>query len=83
MAGLLKPSKVSVYMKLNTLLVTSGLQFGFGHVKVAKNWSVLVPGVDCAGTASRPFFVEVIVDEVFCVMDFENGSTILLFTPGL
>jgi hypothetical protein len=83
MAGSVNPAKVSEYVKLSTLLVTSGVQFGFGHVNVARNSSVLVPVVLCAGTSSLPFFVDVIVEDVDSVMDRENGSTILLLTPGL
>jgi len=83
MAGSVKPAKVSVYLKLNTLLVTSGVQFGFGQVKVCRNTAVLAPVVVCAGTMIRPFFVEGSSEEVVDVIDFENGSTILLFTPGL
>jgi hypothetical protein len=67
MAGSVKPANVSVYSKLRTLLVTSGVQFGFGHVKVARKSSVLVPVVVCAGTTSLPFFVEVSSDEVVVV----------------
>ena len=83
MAGWVKPSKVSVYVKLNVLLVTSGVQFGFGHLKVSRNCWLLVPVVDCAGMSIRPFFVEVSSEEVSCVTDFENGSTTMLFEPGL
>src|SRR5215207_10301774 len=75
MAGSVKPSNVSVYSKLRTLLVTSGSQSGFGHVKFAKNSSVLVPVAVCAGTISLPFFVEVSVVEVVVVSDSVNGST--------
>ncbi|KAH6981455.1 hypothetical protein EDB80DRAFT_692150 [Ilyonectria destructans] len=81
MAGSVKPAKVSVYSsKLNTLLVTSAIQFGFGQVKVARNSTLLVV---CAGTTSRPFFVEVRSDEVVVVSDSENGSTTFLLTPGV
>jgi len=83
MAGSAKGTKVSVYSKVNTLLVTSGVQFGFGHLKVDTNSAVLVPVVVCAGTRIRPFFVEVSSEEVSSVIDFENGSTTLRFTPGL
>jgi len=83
MAGALNPAKVSVYSKLVTLLVTSGVQRGFGHVNVAKNSSVLVPVVLCAGTSSLPFLVDVMSDDVDSVMDLENGSTTLRLTPGL
>ena len=71
----MKPSNVSVYWKLMTVLVTSGVQFGFGHEKVAKNSSELVPVADCAGTISLPFFVEVSSDVVVVVSDSVNGST--------
>jgi|SRR5215207_5709399 len=37
MAGSVKPANVSVYRKLMAVPVTSGVQFGFGHPKVAKN----------------------------------------------
>src|SRR5215207_5029538 len=82
-AGALNPAKVSVYSKLSTLLVTSGVQFGFGQVNVAKNSSVLVPVVLCSGTSSLPFLVDVMTDEVDSVMDSENGSTTMLLVPGL
>src|SRR5215213_1385089 len=82
-AGAVKPAKVSVYSKLSTLLVTSGLQFGLGHLNVARKSAVLVPTVVCAGTTSLPFLVEVSSDEVVVVTDFEKGSTTLEFVPGL
>jgi hypothetical protein len=65
------------------LLVTSGVQLGLGHVKVARKSPVLVPVVVCAGTISLPFLVEVSWLDVSVVTDLENGSTTLLFTPGL
>ena len=83
MAGSVNPAKVSVHSKLSTLLVTSGSQFSFGHVKSARKSSVLTPVVVCAGTRSRPFRVEVSSDDVDSVTDSENGSTTLLLTPGL
>jgi len=83
MAGSVNPAKVSVYSKLRTLLVTSGVQLGLGQLKVARKSAVLVPVVVCAGTISLPFFVEVSWLDVSVVTDLENGSTILLLTPGL
>jgi len=83
MNGFWKPSKVSVYLKLNSLLVTFAFQFGFGHVKVARNFLLVVPVADSVGTSSRPFFVGVRwVGGVGTVVDFENGSTTMLFEPG-
>jgi hypothetical protein len=82
-AGSVKPAKVSVYSKLRTLLVTSGVQFALGQVKVARNSAVLVPVVVWAGTTSLPFLVEVSSLEVEVVTASEKGSTTLLFTPGL
>jgi hypothetical protein len=83
MAGSVNPANVSEYLKLRTLLVTSGVQSGFGHVKSSRNSAVLTPVVVCAGTFSLPFFVEVSAVDVDSVTDSENGSTTLLFTPGL
>src|SRR5215217_6323234 len=75
MAGSVKPANVSVYSKLRTVLVTNGVQFGFGHSKFAKNSSELVPVASCAGTINLPFFVEVSCVEVVVVSDSVNGST--------
>ena len=83
MAGSVKPANVSVYRKLMALPVTSAVQFGFGHVKLAKNSSELTPVAVCAGTTSLPFFVEVMTVVVSVVSDSVNGSTTLLLTPGL
>src|SRR5215204_6895011 len=75
MAGSVKPANVSEYTKLTSVVATSGVQFGFGHSKVAKNSSALGPVAVCAGTISLPFFVEVTTVEVLVVSDSVNGST--------
>jgi hypothetical protein len=75
MAGSVKPANVSVYTKLMAVPVTFGVQFGFGHSKLASNSSELVPVVVCAGTISLPFLVEVSSDEVVLVSVSVNGST--------
>src|SRR5215204_6893033 len=55
--------------------VTSGVQFRFGHSKLAKNSAELVPVALCAGTINWPFLVEVTTDVVVVVSDSVNGST--------
>jgi len=56
------------------MLVTSSLQFAFGQVN-----SILRAKVDCAGTLSWPFLVEVTITSVIAVLDYKCGLTILLF----
>jgi hypothetical protein len=75
MAGSVKPANVSVYRKLMEVPLMVAVQFGFGHSKVAKNSSELVPVADCSGTISCPFLVEVMTDVVVVVSDSVNGST--------
>jgi hypothetical protein len=75
MAGALKPANVRVYTKLMAVPVTSGVQFGFGHSKLAKNSSELTAVAVCAGTTSLPFLVDVMTDVVVVVSDSVNGST--------
>src|SRR5215218_7549422 len=55
--------------------VTLGVQFGFGHSKLAKKSAELVPVALCAGTISWPFLVEVTTDVVVVVSCSVNGST--------
>ena len=62
MAGLVKPAKVSVYVKLLSVTVPpriEGVQFGFGQTCGAPNGLT-----DCVGTLNCPFFVEVAVAEL-------------------
>src|SRR5215213_8320848 len=75
MAGCSKPANVSVYTKLMAVPLTVGVQFGFGHSKLAKNSSELTAVAVCAGTISLPFLVEVTTDEVVVVSCSVNGST--------
>src|SRR5215212_10324252 len=75
MAGSVKPANVSVYTKLMAVPLTVGVQFGFGHSKLAKNSSELTAVALCAGTISCPFLVEVTTDVVVVVSDSVNGST--------
>jgi hypothetical protein len=69
MTGSSKPTNVSEYTKLVTALVTSGVQFGFGHVKSAGSG----PDCDCAGTVSLPFLDGVSSTVLLFVSDRENG----------
>jgi len=75
MAGSVKPANVSEYTKVTSLVVTSAVQFGFGHSKVAKKSASLGAVALCAGMISLPFFVEVTTVEVVLVADSVNGST--------
>src|SRR5215207_2837723 len=75
MAGSVKPANVSVYTKLMAVPLTVGVQFGFGHSKLAKNSSELTAVAVCAGTINLPFFVEVMTDVVVVVSCSVNGST--------
>src|SRR5215212_11751948 len=75
MAGSVKPANVSVYTKLMAVPLTVGVQFGFGHSKLAKNSAELTPVAVCPGTISWPFLVEVTTDVVVVVSCSVNGST--------
>src|SRR5215207_3193242 len=55
--------------------LTVGVQFGFGHSKLAKNSSELTAVAVCAGTIRLPFLVEVTTDVVVVVSCSVNGST--------
>src|SRR5215203_5177863 len=55
--------------------VTAGVQFGFGHLKLAKNSAELTAVAVCAGTISWPFLVDVTTDVVVVVSCLVNGST--------
>jgi hypothetical protein len=71
-------------VKLTAVPVTFACQRGFGHEKVAKNASEVVPVALISGISSLPFLVGKSGVEVVVVSDSVNGSIGSLgFLPGL
>src|SRR4029453_13790519 len=87
MAGCVKPAKVTVKVKLATVMLpgrTTGVQFGFGQVARAWKSASLGGGAVSGLMVSRPFFGDSSPLLVDTVVDWVCDSTGLFgFLPGL